>query len=115
MKTGASHRFFLFLNMPKKNPKELISKSQEAILVDFYADWCGPCQTMNPIIEEVLEELGAKIKLLKLNVDKSPQLAQQFAVRSIPHYILFKKGKILWRKGGIITKRDLSSNLKGFT
>lgn len=100
--------------MPKKNPKESISKSQQPILVDFYADWCGPCQTMNPIIEEVLEELGGGIKLLKLNVDKNPQLSQQFGVRSIPHYILFKKGKILWRKGGIITKRDLEKALKGF-
>lgn len=100
--------------MPKKNPKESISKSQEPILVDFYADWCGPCQTMNPIIEEVLEELGGRIKLLKLNVDKNPQLSQQFGVRSIPHYILFKKGKILWRKGGIITKRDLKKALKKF-
>ncbi|MDG1278097.1 MAG: thioredoxin [Algoriphagus sp.] len=100
--------------MPKKNPKETISKSQEPILVDFYADWCGPCQTMNPIIEDVLEELGGSIKLLKLNVDKNPQLSQQFGVRSIPHYILFKKGKILWRKGGIITKRDLEKALKGF-
>lgn len=52
-------------------------------------------------------ELGGKIQLHKLNVDKHPQLAQQFGVRSIPHYILFKKGKILWRKGGIMTKRDL--------
>jgi thioredoxin 1 len=100
--------------MPKKNPKESISKSQEPILVDFYADWCGPCQSMNPIIEEVLKELGGSIKLLKLNVDKNPQLSQQFGVRSIPHYILFKKGKILWRKGGIITKRDLEKALKGF-
>lgn len=100
--------------MPKKNPKESISKSQQPILVDFYADWCGPCQTMKPIIEEVLEELGGGIKLLKLNVDKNPQLSQQFGVRSIPHYILFKKGKILWRKGGIITKRDLEKALKGF-
>ncbi len=100
--------------MPKKNPKDIISKSQGAVLVDFYAEWCGPCQTMNPIIDEVLNELGGKIKLLKINIDKSPQLAQQFAVRSIPNYILFKKGKILWRKGGLITKRDLNHALKGF-
>lgn len=100
--------------MPKKNPKETISNSTEPVLVDFFADWCGPCQTMNPIIDEVLNELGGKIKLLKLNVDKNPQLSQQFGVRSIPHYILFKKGKILWRKGGIITKRDLEKALKGF-
>ncbi|MFT7202006.1 MAG: thioredoxin 1 [Algoriphagus sp.] len=100
--------------MPKKNTKEIISKSQEPILVDFYADWCSPCQTMNPVLEEVLSELGGKVKLLKINVDKQPQLSQQFAVRSIPHYILFKKGKILWRKGGVITKRDLEKALKGF-
>jgi len=100
--------------MPKKNTKEIISKSQEPILVDFYADWCSPCQTMNPVLEEVLSELGGKVKLLRVNVDKQPQLSQQFGVRSIPHYILFKKGKILWRKGGVITKRDLEKALKGF-
>lgn len=100
--------------MPKKNLKDQISQSQEPILVDFYADWCGPCQTMNPIIETVLEELSGKIKLLKINVDKHPQLSQQFGVRSIPHYILFKRGKILWRKGGLMTKKDLLQNLKGF-
>ena len=100
--------------MPKKNLKDQISQSQEPILVDFYADWCGPCQTMNPIIETVLEELSGKIKLLKINVDKHPQLSHQFGVRSIPHYILFKRGKILWRKGGLMTKKDLLQNLKGF-
>jgi thioredoxin 1 len=100
--------------MPKKNTKEIISKSQEPVLVDFYAEWCSPCQTMNPVLEEVLSDLGGKIKLLKINVDKQPQLSQQFGVRSIPHYILFKKGKILWRKGGVITKRDLEKALKGF-
>ena len=100
--------------MPKKNPKDIISQSQDAVLVDFYADWCGPCQTMNPVLEEALADLGGKIKLLKLNVDKHPQLSQQFAIRSIPHYILFKRVKILWRKGGIITKRDLVQQLKGF-
>ncbi|MCE7056664.1 thioredoxin [Algoriphagus sp. AGSA1] len=100
--------------MPKRNPKDVMLKSQEPILVDFYAEWCGPCQTMDPIIDEVLAELGEKIKLLKINIDKNPQLVQHFAVRSIPNYILFKKGKILWRKGGLITKRDLIHALKGF-
>jgi thioredoxin 1 len=100
--------------MPKKKPKDIISQSQEAILVDFHAEWCGPCQTMKPILQEALDEMGGKIKLLQLNVDQHPQLAQQFAVRSIPHYILFKRGKILWRMGGILTKRDLIQRLKGF-
>ncbi len=100
--------------MPKKNLKDQISQSQEPVLVDFYADWCGPCQTMNPIIETVLTELGGKIKLLKVNIDTHPQLSQQFAVRSIPHFILFKRGKILWRKGGIVTKRELLQAFKGY-
>ena len=100
--------------MPKKNLKDQISQSHEPILVDFYADWCGPCQTMNPIIQAVLVEMEGKIKLLKVNVDKHPQLSQQFAIRSIPHYILFKRGKILWRKGGVLTKRELLQAFKGF-
>lgn len=104
----------VFSLMPKKKPKDIISQSQDALLVDFYADWCSPCQTMNPILDEALIELDGQIKLLKINVEKYPQLSQQFAVRSIPHYILFKRGKILWRKGGIITKRDLLQQLKGF-
>ncbi|MCH7409752.1 thioredoxin [Belliella sp. DSM 111904] len=98
----------------KKNFRDIIHKSEDAILVDFYADWCAPCQTMTPILEEVIEEVGGKIKLFKLNIDKNPQVAQQFAVRSIPHFILFKRGKILWRKGGYITKRDLIKSLNGF-
>lgn len=100
--------------MPKKNPKEIISKSQETVLVDFYADWCAPCQTMSSVKRATLEELDGKIKLLEINIDKHPQLALQFSVRSIPHYILFKKGKILWRKGGILTQRDFLQQLKGF-
>lgn len=101
--------------MSTTTPNALISNSQEAVFVDFYADWCGPCQTMDPIILEVLDELGGKIKLLKLNIDKYPQLTQQFSIRSIPHYALFKGGQILWRKGGVITKRELLQSLQGFT
>ena len=100
--------------MAKKKFKEIIQNTDEAVLVDFYADWCAPCQTMTPILEAVVSELGGKIKLHKLNVDKHPQLSVQFGVRSIPHYILFKRGKILWRKGGYMTKRELLQALKGF-
>jgi thioredoxin 1 len=94
--------------------KSLIQKSSDFILLDFYADWCGPCQTMAPVIDSALEETGGKIKLLKLNIDKHPQASVHFGVRSIPHFILFKKGKILWRKGGVFTKRDFLQALKGF-
>ena len=105
---------FFIHAVPKQNPKEKILKSHTPVLVDFYADWCGPCHTMDPIIEEVLSELNGKVRLVKINIDKSPQLAQQFAVRSIPHYILFNKGKIIWRKGGILLKRELQKSLNNF-
>jgi thioredoxin 1 len=100
--------------MPKKNIKDQIAQSTEPILVDFFAEWCGPCKTMDPVIEHSIGEMEGKIRLLKINVDKYPQLSQQFGIRSIPHYILFKRGKILWRKGGLMTKKDLVQTLKGF-
>ena len=97
--------------MPKKSPKEVLQQSQEPLLVDFYADWCGPCQTLAPVLDRVVTELAGKVTLFKVNVDKHPQLAQQFAIRSIPHLMLFKKGKILWRKGGLITNAELMTQL----
>ena len=100
--------------MPKKSPKEVLQQSQELLLVDFYADWCGPCQTLAPILDRVMAELEGKVSLYKVNVDKHPQLSQQFAIRSIPHLMLFKKGKILWRKGGLITNAELLKQLKAF-
>lgn len=100
--------------MPKKNLKDQISNSTAPILADFYAEWCGPCTTMDQVIEHAMDELEGKIRVLKINVDRHPQLSQQFAIRSIPHYILFKRGKILWRKGGLLTKKELVQALKGF-
>lgn len=100
--------------MAKKSPKSILLKSQEPLLVDFYADWCGPCQTLSPVLEKVVTELQGKVTLFKVNVDKHPQLAQQFAIRSIPHLMLFKRGKILWRKGGLLTSAELLKQLQAF-
>jgi len=100
--------------MAKKSPKTTLLESQELLLVDFYADWCGPCQSLAPVLEKVLTELQGKITLFKVNVDKHPQLAQQFAIRSIPHLMLFKKGKILWRKGGLLSSAELLKQLRAF-
>ena len=94
--------------------EKFVPDSEELILVDFYADWCSPCQTMEKVIQESMEELGGNIRIMKINVDENTQAALSFSVRSIPHYILFQKGKILWRKGGIITKRDLVRQLQPF-
>ena len=82
------------------------------VLVDFYADWCGPCQMMAPVLKEVADEMGDKVKIIKIDVDKNQPIAQRFGVRSIPTLILFKNGKILENKAGVMTKRDLTQMIE---
>lgn len=84
-----------------------VIKGEKPVLVDFYADWCGPCQAMAPVVKEVKSEVGDKVKVLKVDIDKNPKAARIFNVRGVPTFILFKKGKQLWRQSGVITKRDL--------
>lgn len=90
---------------------EILSKDKP-VLVDFYADWCGPCQTMEPILEEVISKNPKDIQLLKIDVDKHPMIAAVFQVRSVPTFILFKEGKILWRKTGLVSQNELESLLQ---
>lgn len=90
---------------------EILSKDKP-VLVDFYADWCGPCQTMEPILEEVISKNPKDIQLLKIDVDKHPMIAAVFQVRSVPTFVLFKEGKILWRKTGLVSQNELESLLQ---
>ena len=96
----------------KKSFKDLINSSHVPILVDFYADWCGPCQTLSPIVQEVASEFQNKVKVIKVNVDRNQSAALHFGIRSIPTLILFNRGKILWRQAGLMTRRDLKSQLE---
>lgn len=93
----------------KKNFSELIKQSEVPVLVDFYADWCGPCQTLSPVVQQVAHEVSGKIKVIKVNVDNNQAAALHYQVRSIPTLILFHKGELLWRRAGLMTKRDLLS------
>ncbi len=79
------------------------------VLVDFFAEWCGPCKTMSPILKEVKDTLGENVVILKIDVDKNQQLAAQFKVRGVPTLILYKSGKQIWRQSGLASKRDLVS------
>ncbi len=86
--------------------QELIN-SNTPVLVDFHAEWCGPCKTMAPILEEIKEELGDSIRIVKVNVDKNTQAAVHYGVRGVPTMILFKNGQILWREAGVMPKQEI--------
>ena len=86
--------------------KEIINSNQ-LILVDFYADWCGPCKMMSPILQEVKGIIKDDVKIIKINVDQHQDLANHFMVRGVPTLMLFKSGKMLWRQSGVLSTKDL--------
>lgn len=81
-----------------------IIKSDHPVLVDFHADWCAPCKTMNPILKNIKKELGDKLKIIKINVDNNQQVANRFQVKGIPTFILFQKSEIKWRQSGVLSE-----------
>ena len=92
-----------------------IINADKPVLVDFFAEWCGPCKMMAPILKDVKKEVGDAITIIKVDVDKSPQAAQEYQVQGVPTLILFKNGKPLWRQSGVVLKAGLVSVIKKFT
>jgi len=92
-----------------------IIRGDKPVLVDFYADWCGPCKMMKPILEELRTKMGDKIRILKVDVDKSPLVSSVYNVTSIPTLILFQKGNILWRQPGVIPSGSLQKIITQLT
>ncbi|WP_299064532.1 thioredoxin [uncultured Polaribacter sp.] len=88
------------------NFSEIINKDKP-VLVDFFAEWCGPCKTMSPILKEVKDALGNKVSIIKIDVDKNQSLATKYQVRGVPTLILYKKGKQVWRQSGAVPKKEL--------
>lgn len=88
------------------NFKDIIN-SDQPVLVDFFAEWCGPCKTMSPILKEVAQKIQGKAKIIKIDVDKHQQAASVYQVRGVPTLILFKNGKQLWRQSGVVSSTDL--------
>ncbi len=97
-----------------KNTFSSIITSDIPVLIDFFATWCGPCKTLSPILQQVKEELGDAVKIVKIDVDKNQTLAAKYQVRSVPTMVLFKDGQQLWKQSGIVKKEDLVQVIKSY-
>lgn len=89
-----------------------IIKGEIPVLVDFYAEWCAPCKTMNPILKNIKKQFGDELKIIKINIDNNQQVASKFQVRGIPTFILFKNNEVKWRHSGIIEERNFIETIK---
>jgi thioredoxin 1 len=84
-----------------------IVQQEVPVLVDFKADWCAPCKMMAPILKQVKQNFKDQIKIIKIDIDKNPAVAQKYAVRSVPTLILFKNGKSIWRQSGVLQANQI--------
>jgi thioredoxin 1 len=101
------------VKVDNNNFKASVLDAKEPVVVDFWAEWCGPCKMIGPSLEEIATEMGGKVKIAKLNIDENPELAAQFGVRSIPTLMIFKGGEVADMKVGAAPKTALSHWISG--
>jgi len=92
-----------------------IINSETPVLIDFFADWCGPCKMLAPILKQVKDDLGEDIKIIKIDVDENQMLAAKYQVRGVPTMLLFKRGKQVWRQSGVLQKDQIISVVKQYS
>ncbi len=96
------------------NNFETLISDNKPVLVDFYADWCRPCQMMAPILEDVKSQIGDQATIIKINVDENQALAGQYGIQSIPSLLIFKQGEVVWREVGVHRPTEIMAALKKF-
>lgn len=92
---------------------EIINESQ-LTLVDFFATWCGPCKMMHPVLEQLKEEMGDSLRIIKIDIDKNEALMEQYRIQSVPTLMLFRKGDALWRQSGAMSLSDLKKVVNSY-
>jgi thioredoxin len=94
---------------------EDLIQSQSPVLVDFFAEWCGPCKAMKPILEDLKQQVGEKARIVKIDVDTHEELAVKYRIQAVPTFILFKKGEAVWRHSGMIQANELKGVIEQYT
>lgn len=89
------------------NSFENLIQSEKPVLIDFSAEWCGPCKMLAPILKQVKDSLGDRITIIKIDVDKNQALSSKYQVRGVPTMVLYQKGKQLWRQSGVMSKEEI--------
>ncbi len=88
--------------------------SNKPVLIDFFAEWCGPCKMMPPILRQVKDELGDRVKILKIDVDKNPKIAARYQIRGVPTLMIFKNSQTVWQQSGVVPAHELVRVLNTF-